>query len=71
MTDTPPTCERCGLDQRQSRSCIVQPDAIRFGMEAPGEPGSVAALATRCPDCNTPRGGYHHQRCSYEQRRQP
>lgn len=71
MPQIPPTCERCGGDQRQAPSCTARPDAIRFGMEAPGEPGSVTALATSCPGCHTPRGAYHHQGCSYERRRQP
>jgi NAD-dependent SIR2 family protein deacetylase len=64
-----PPCPRCGQQRELAPGCMARPGAVRFGMEAPGEPGSVVALATRCPDCQTPRGAYHHAGCEFERRR--
>lgn len=71
MTDATLVCTRCGLDPRTAPSCSPRPDAIRFGLEPPGEPGSVIAMATSCPDCHVPRGAYHHADCRIERSRRP
>jgi hypothetical protein len=70
MDDNPPRCPRCGHDPATVPGCIPQPGGGRFGMEAPGEPGSTS-LASRCPGCHADRGSYHHARCSYQRRHQP
>jgi hypothetical protein len=71
VPDTPPVCERCGLDPTQALSCSPRPGATRFGMEPPGEPGSVVTMASRCPACHVPRGGYHHVNCKFERDHRP
>jgi hypothetical protein len=70
VPDTPPTCPRCG-QVLGTIGCVPRTGAVRFGHEAPGEPGSVVAMATSCPTCHTPRGGYHHTGCEFERRHQP
>jgi hypothetical protein len=64
----PPTCTRC-RQQLGGTGCAARPHAIRFGMEAPGEPGGVVEMATSCPACQTPRGSYHHADCRFERER--
>jgi hypothetical protein len=68
MPESPPTCPRCG-QALGTTGCVPRAGAVRFGHEAPGEPGGVVELATRCPTCHVPRGGYHHAGCEFERRR--
>jgi hypothetical protein len=67
VPESPPTCERCGLPPIIG-GCIPRPGAVRFGMERPGEPGGVVAMALTCPTCYVGRGDYHHAGCRFERR---
>jgi hypothetical protein len=71
-------CHDCGQDMREGVSCapfaVRYPDGgtlppLAFGRNADdgGTYGDTHGAASHCPDCLTPRGGWHHPGCAAEQ----
>ena len=71
-------CNHCGQNMGEGVSCapfgVQYPNVgtlspLAFGRNADdgGTYGDTHGAAAHCPDCGTPRGGWHHPGCRTEQ----